>query len=186
MTSERTFVVVPPDERPRRQRRTARVLLVDDHDRVLLFADTDPGLAGSSWWITPGGGIEADESDRAAAVRELAEETGLVVSESDLLGPLMVRHVVHGYTDVVIEQEDVFFACWVPAFDVSAAGHTEEEKLTMTGHRWWTRGEFAVSHEEVWPTDLPELWADADARRTAGQPLPPAAGGSVEESTVPA
>jgi len=189
-TSVRTFVPVAPEERPRRSRRTARVLLVDDRDRTLLFRDSDPGLPGSTWWMTPGGGIDPGETDLAAAVRELEEESGLRVEEGDLLGPLLVRTVVHGYTDVVIEQEDVFYACWVRAFEVSDAGHTEEERITMADHRWWSRDELAATEEEIWPAVLLGLWADADVRRreaAAGEPpRPPADGGRVEESTVPA
>lgn len=188
--SVRTLVPVPPAERPRRTRRTVRVLVVDDADRLLLFRDSDPGLPGSAWWITPGGGIDPGETELAAGVRELAEETGLDVAESDLLGPVLVRRVLHGYTDVVVDQEDLFYACWVPAFEVSEDGHTEEERITMTAHRWWTRAELAATDEEVWPAVLGEIWAEADVRRRAaasGEPTaPPLDGGSVEESTVPA
>ena len=186
--SPRTFVPVPPSERPRRNRRTARVLLIDDRDRVLLFSDSDPGIPGTRWWITPGGGIDPGESDPGAAVRELEEETGLQVTEPDLLGPTMRRAVVHGYSDVVIEQEDVFYACWVPAFEISTAGHTEEELLTMADHRWWTRAELASTDEAIWPAVLLELWNDADVRRAAAKdgPADPTDGGWVEESSVPA
>ena len=85
--------------------------------------------------------------DLDAAVRELEEETGVRISAEELVGPILVRPVVHGYSDVVIDQEDVFFACWVPAFEVTDAGHTEEERLTMTAHRWWSRAELAATTE---------------------------------------
>lgn len=188
--SARTLVPVPPAERPRRTRRTVRLLVVDGEDRLLLFRDTDPGLPGSRWWITPGGGVDPGESDVAAGVRELHEETGLRVGADELLGPVLVRRVVHGYTDVLIDQEDVFYACWVPSFEVSDAGHTPEERVTMTAHRWWRREELAATSEEIWPEVVLDIWAEADVRRhrtAAGEPAePPLDGGEVEESTVPA
>jgi 8-oxo-dGTP pyrophosphatase MutT (NUDIX family) len=188
--SPHTFVPVAPGERPRRSRSTARVLLIDDRDRILLFADSDPGIPGVHWWITPGGGIDDGESEVVAAVREVEEETGMQITEADLIGPTMRRTVVHGYSDVVIDQQDVFYACWVPEFEVSTAGHTEDELLTMAGHRWWTRTELATTDEAIWPAVLLDLWKDADVRRAAaaaGATGPEAAdGGHVEESTVPA
>ena len=81
MTAEpaRTLIAVAPEARPQRVRRTARVLLVDDRDRLLLFRDTDPGLDDAHWWITPGGGIDPGESDDGRAhsrnmLRELLAE----------------------------------------------------------------------------------------------------------------
>lgn len=181
----RTLRPVPPQQRPRRVRRTARVLLVDDRDRLLLFAGTDPGIPGSHWWETPGGGIDPGETELQAAVRELFEETGIRVGEAELQGPVMTRRVVHGYSDVVVSQEDVFFACWVPAFDVSDAGYTAEERQVMTAHRWWERAELAQTQDAVWPATMLTLWAEAEARR--GRPaISPIDGGDVEESSVPA
>jgi 8-oxo-dGTP pyrophosphatase MutT (NUDIX family) len=184
--SARTLIPVPPEERPLRTRRTVRVLVVDDRDRLLLFRDSDPGVPGVHWWITPGGGIDPGETDLEAAVRELEEEAGLGLTPEQLVGPVLVRRVVHGYTDVVVDQEDVFHACWVLPFEVSDAGHTEEERITMTGHRWWSRDELAATGETIWPANVLDLWAEADRRREGGGGRPPLDGGEVEESTVPA
>ena len=174
------------DARPRHHRRAMRVLLVDDHDRVLLFLDSDPGMSPvPRWWITPGGGVEPGEEDVEAAVREVFEETGTRVAPADLVGPLATRVVVHGYSDVVTTQDEAFWLVRVPAFEVSTVGHTELELLTMTAHRWWTRDELATTTEQVWPRDLLDLWSLAESS-TAAAPATPLDLGTVEESTVPA
>ena len=74
MTSEfrsRRFIPVASQERPRRSRRASRVLITDG-ESILLFTDTDPGIPGSRWWVTPGGGIDPGETAAQAAVREVA------------------------------------------------------------------------------------------------------------------
>ena len=68
-----------------RFRPTARLILLDPADRVLLFSAEDPR---SRVWFTPGGGVHRGESLEAAAVRELAEETGHVRTEAEI-GPLV-------------------------------------------------------------------------------------------------
>jgi 8-oxo-dGTP pyrophosphatase MutT (NUDIX family)/geranylgeranyl pyrophosphate synthase len=54
-------------------------LLFDERGRLLLVerAGADPDMGGL--WSLPAGGIDPGESDRAALVRELSEETGLHV-----------------------------------------------------------------------------------------------------------
>lgn len=174
------------DARPRGRRRAMRVLLVDDRDRLLLFQDSDPGMSPvPQWWITPGGGVEPGEDDTEAAVREVFEETGARVRTTDLVGPLATRVVVHGYSDVVTTQDEAFWFVRVPGFEVSTVGHTDQELLTMTAHRWWTRGELVTTTDEVWPRDVLDLWALAETAVTTGATAPPLDLGTVEESTVP-
>lgn len=161
-----------------------RVLLVDSDERILLFRDSDPGiLPVPVFWITPGGGVDPGETDLQAAVREIAEETGLSIRETDLVGPLAERIVVHGYSDVVTTQDELFWFVRCAPFEVSTDGHTEAELATMTSHHWWTRAELEATDEDIWPRDLLTIWDlidDAD-RPVAGAPL---ALGDVDESTV--
>ncbi|GHE10826.1 tRNA (adenosine(37)-N6)-threonylcarbamoyltransferase complex ATPase subunit type 1 TsaE [Klenkia taihuensis] len=167
--------------RPTRERSSVRVLLVDDAGRVLLFHDSDAGLDPVvTWWMTPGGGIDDGEDDVTAVVRELAEETGLQVDPAQVRGPLARRRVRHGFSDVVVDQRDTFYAVRVPAFEVSVLGHTEDEQRTILGHRWWTREELAGTGETVYPGDLPALLDLADEPDRWPVDLP-----DVDESTLP-
>jgi len=177
---ERTYEPVAPAERPRKSRATVRVILVDRTERTLLFEDSDPGVPGATWWMTPGGGVDPGESEAETAVREVAEETGCAITAADLVGPVGRRHVVHGYSDQVIEQDEVFYAARVDGFEVDVSAHTEDEQLTILRHRWWTRAELAQTDAAIWPADLVRLWDQAERPEPSPIDL-----GWQEESTVP-
>ena len=57
-------------------RKTARVLLVNDLDRALLFKSFSE-TNGDSFWYPPGGGLLEGEDFEQAARREIFEETGI-------------------------------------------------------------------------------------------------------------
>jgi 8-oxo-dGTP pyrophosphatase MutT (NUDIX family) len=57
------------------------VLARDEHDRLLLVREAETGM-----WQTIGGAVEPDESPAEAAIREAAEEAGVVVELTGIRG----------------------------------------------------------------------------------------------------
>lgn len=146
---------------PRPWRLAGRLLVLDPSDRVLFLEVSDsmfPELG--RWWEVPGGGVEpADGGDplgpddpsvtTAAAVRETAEETGVVVpaesiaaarwrleATSVLAGQrAWGRHVVHVARLAVpprtvrrqLTADELLVTsepCWVPLAQVGGLGRT--------------------------------------------------------------
>lgn len=62
----------------------AVVLNPDDQERIILVRRRYPPEMGH--WTLPGGGIEAGESALDAVMREVEEETGLVIAVDEQLG----------------------------------------------------------------------------------------------------
>ncbi|WP_238992813.1 NUDIX hydrolase [Jiangella aurantiaca] len=168
-------------DRPVTHRRTARVLLIEPGGRVLLFEDSDPSAPGApTFWITPGGGVDPGETLLDAVVREVEEETGLRLMPSAVRGPIAERTVVHGYSDKIAVQSETFFVADATTQEIVPAGLTEEEQLTVIGHRWWSLDELTRTERPVWPAGLPGLLAAVHA--PARWPVVLSA---AEESTVP-
>lgn len=54
--------------------------IVTDGDRILLSYETK-----TDKWMIPGGGLEENETDRDCCIREISEETGMLVEPSECL-----------------------------------------------------------------------------------------------------
>jgi 8-oxo-dGTP pyrophosphatase MutT (NUDIX family) len=137
-----------------RPRRAARVLLVDAQDRVLLFRGTDPARPDEPYWFTPGGGLDTSEMPAAGAARELAEETGLVLTPEELGEPVH-REVAHfSYLNVAYRQEQEFFLVRVPAWEVDTSGFDVEEANSIDMNHWWSVSDLSATTERFYPLDL--------------------------------
>ncbi|MFJ4439126.1 NUDIX hydrolase [Streptomyces sp. NPDC088923] len=135
-----------------RWRRTSRVLLTDPRGRLLLLCARDPRTPGAAWWFTVGGGIEAGESSEEAALREVTEETGLVL-RSDRLGPLVwTRRALFTVDGARIDQTEEFRVVLLDAVE-TAAVRVDTTEATH-GHRWWSPEALATTAETVRPRGM--------------------------------
>ena len=138
-------------------RRAARVLLVDDSDRLLLFRGYDPGRPRHRYWFTAGGGLDPDEDMVNGAIRELFEETGLRVTAGQIGAPVWQEVTEFPFDGRWYRQQQEFFLVRVPAWTVVTDGFDEEEQRSIDGHRWWTIEELETTTERYYPDGLPAL-----------------------------
>lgn len=144
-----------------RFRRAARVLLLDREDRLLLVRGHDVDQPERSWWFTVGGGIDPGESSLDAAVREVREETGLVLDPASLVGPVLTRTGIFDFSAQRCRQEEEFFLARVDdALDTGTAtrdGWTDVERDVLDELRWWHLADLERETREVFPVGLPDL-----------------------------
>jgi len=142
---------------PGQHRETARVILCKPNSEIfLLKTHFDPEVGLPPRWITPGGGIDAGESVIQAALRELAEETGLEVSP-EALGELI--WVTEGRWDWADGQNhhtfvDHFYLLQIQDFALDISGWTADEHRDVVEHRWWSLDDLKQSGESVSPPGL--------------------------------
>lgn len=132
------------------------MILFDEHSRVLLFRGMDSAAPDrESWWFTPGGGLEPGESPHAAALREVREETGLILAS--VSGPVYEQEIDFAFEDVQLHQYEQFFVAHVREFVIDSHGWTDLEKRSMLESRWWSLKELESTTETIYPKALAEL-----------------------------
>ncbi|MEV0012321.1 NUDIX hydrolase [Streptomyces sp. NPDC051840] len=136
-------------------RRVARVVLLDPEDRILLLHGYEPANPDETWWFTPGGGLEGDETREEAALRELSEETGIT---DVTIGPLLwTRKCSFPFDGRRWDQDEWYFLARTTRTDTDQRGLTELELRSVAGLRWWTSTELLATRETVYPTRLAGL-----------------------------
>ncbi len=150
-------------------RKVARVILLDPADRVLLMHGYEPDDPALTWWFTPGGGVEGDETRAEAALRELAEETGITEVE---LGPVIwQRHCSFMFDGRRWDQDEWFYLARTTRTETVLDGLTVLERRSVAGLRWWTSAELSATRETVYPTKLAGLLRTLLDEGPPGTPL---------------
>ena len=141
------------------ERRAARALLINNGS-VLLIKGRDPARSrAGTWWLTPGGGIEDGESIEDAVVREILEETGLVVPPERVGAIVATRTAEFEFDELHYRQSESFFAIDVDEFVPHALGWDAIERRALLDHRWWTLDELRSTAEVVYPRELADVVA---------------------------
>jgi 8-oxo-dGTP pyrophosphatase MutT (NUDIX family) len=136
------------------ERVSARVLLIDETSRVLLVSSRDPD-DGILVWYTPGGRLEAGEDLRTAALREIEEETGVVLA--DVTGPIWERRFPHTFDRQFVDAHEWFFVAHVEASEIVDVHETGGGARSFEGWGWWTLDEIRAYDGALGPARLAEL-----------------------------
>ncbi len=139
----------------------ARVLPVNTVGEVLLLQGQDPALPGDLHWVSVGGAVDLGETLAAAGVREMFEETGVVLAEDALVGP--VHRATHPFSwdGVAYLSDNHFFAVPLAGpVDVHFGGLEPGEVGNILQAGWWTPEALRADGTAASP-DLPDIMVSA-------------------------
>ena len=145
------------------ERRTVRLILLDQDNRLLLMQVNDPQVKEahahqSNLWVTLGGRLEDGETVFQAAQREAEEETGQSSFES---GPA----IWYGEQILTIRGEptqlkETFVVMRTRSTALANEKWTAEERQVIKEMRWWTLDEMRTTRDTILPKKMLKLLPD--------------------------
>ena len=144
-------------------RTAARLLPVGPDDRVLLLQAQDPARPGDLHWVSVGGAVDPGETHEQAALRELAEETGIEADPATIVGPIGTGIHPFSWAGVDYISHSTFFAIPMAGdVEVHFGGLEEGEVGNIFRAGWWTAEDLAADGSAASP-DLPDMMRAAVA-----------------------
>jgi 8-oxo-dGTP pyrophosphatase MutT (NUDIX family) len=139
------------------RRTSARVLPVSPLGEVLLMHARDPAYPDDWHWVSIGGAVEPGESLEEGALRELREETGIVVSPVALSPAVHVGSHDFSWNGQDYANHSTFFAIALDRdVEVVLDGLEELEVGNVTAAAWWFPDDLDEDGTAASP-DLPEI-----------------------------
>lgn len=144
---------------PAAYRLSAKAVVLDPGQRVLLVHMRDPTEpAAGDWWELPGGGPQTGETLAAAVVREVAEETGVELPLERVAPWAWERTATFCWLGRRRwQREYVHLVRLAGPPRTGPVNVTEEEAGSWLGFDWWSTSEIAGFGGRFYPGRLPEL-----------------------------
>jgi 8-oxo-dGTP pyrophosphatase MutT (NUDIX family) len=133
------------------------VLPVSPLGEVLLLHGRDPACPDDWHWVSIGGAVEPGESLEEGALRELREETGIVVSPLALSPPVHRGRHDFSWDGRHYTSHSTFFAIALDRdVEVVLDGLEEPEVGNLTEAAWWFPDDLDADGTAA-STDMPEI-----------------------------